>query len=114
MKKIITLIILLSFFFIGNANANNLENKLYKSVTITKMQIEKDYWKKVNEKIVSIFTNYRYEKDIKTLTKLEKLLKEKIIDFKRKNILSTKEKKKLNLYNNLFYRTSLLLRYNLK
>lgn len=115
MKKTLLLIVSLfiSFSVINSSHASSLENKLYKSVSITKMQIEKDYSKSVNEKIVSIFTKYRYLKDKTTLNKLEVLLKDKIRILNEKSILTNSEKKKLNLYNNLYYRTVLLLKYNL-
>jgi len=116
MNKVILLIVslLISLSLINNSYSNNnIDRKLYKWVSVTKVQIEKDYWKKVNEKIVEIFKKYRYKKDRSTLNKLEVLLKNKIRDLNEFNILSNNEKKKLNLYNNLYYRTKLLLDYNL-
>ena len=116
MKKILLLItsLLISFSFSNSTNAISLDHKLYREVTITNIQIEKDYWKEVKEKIVTIFKKYRYNKDIETLNKLEVLLKERIQDLNNKSILSRTERKTLNLYNNLYYRTILLLNYNLK
>jgi CRISPR/Cas system CSM-associated protein Csm2 small subunit len=116
MKKILLLIIslLISFSFVNYTNAISLDHKLYREVTITNIQIEKDYWKEVKEKIVTIFKKYRYEKNIETLSKLKKVLKDKIQTLNNKSILSRTERKTLNLYNNLYYRTILLLDYNLK
>lgn len=115
MKKIITLLvtIIISFSIINPANAGTLEKKLYKWVIVTKTQIEKDYNEKYNEKITKIFIKFRYLKDKNTLSKLEILLKDKIIKFNSKEILSKNDKKILNLYNNLYYRTKLLLDYEL-
>lgn len=116
MKKIISFVIVLivSLSSINTSNAFELESKLYKSVIISKLKIEKDYSKEINEKIVSIFTKLRYKKDISTLERIEVLLKSKIRELNNKTILSAAERKKLNLYNNLYYRTVLLLNYNLK
>jgi len=116
MKKILLLImsLLISSLVINYSYASSLENKLYKSVSITKIQIEKDYSKNVNKKIVYIFAKYRYLKDKTTLNKLGILLKNKIRVLNKKSFLTMIEKKKLNLYNNLYYRTILLLKYNLK
>lgn len=118
MKKLLVLIIsiIISFSIINPSNAWNLESKLYRSVIVSKAKISKDYekWDLYNEKISKIFIKYRYYKDKATLNKLEVLLKEKIIALNNKTILSAAERKKLNLYNNLYYRTKLLLDYNLK
>lgn len=116
MKKILTslIIIALNFLIINQSSAENLENKLYKQVSITSKQVEKDYWKKVNAKIVSQFVMYRYTKNITFLNKLEIALKSWIRSLNSKDILSRNEKKKLNFYNNLYYRSKLLLDYNLK
>jgi len=116
MKKIFLFItsLLISLSFINTSNAISLDHKLYKSVTITNLQIEKDYWKEIKNKIILIFKKLRYEKNITTLNKLENLLKWKITILNNKKILSAAERKKLNLYNNLYYRTILLLKYNLK
>lgn len=117
MKKILVLIVsvLISFSIINISNANSLEKKIYKKTILSKIQIEKDYTngKEYNKKISEIFAKLRYEKNINTLWKLEILLKGKIIELNSKNILSKNERKKLNLYNNLYYRTILLLDYNL-
>lgn len=115
MKKVILLILslLISFSVINISNASSLENKLYKSVIVSKIQIEKDYGSAINKKIVSIFIKFRYKKDIKTLTKLATLLKEKIKNFNNISYLTKSDRKTLNLYNNLYYRTILLLDYNL-
>ena len=116
MKKIIALLVsvVVSLSIITPTNAGSLEKKLYKWVIITKTQIARDYNEKYNDKISKIFIKFRYYKDKKTLWKLEVLLKEKITELNNKNILSAKQKKKLNLFNNLYYRTKLLLDYELK
>lgn len=118
MKKITTLLIslIISFSYINNTNANNLENKLYKWVVITQFNISKDYknGKNLNKKIETIFIKYRYLKDRKTLNNLEKILKGKLEKFNSKKTLTRLEKRKQNLYLNLYYRTKLLLDYNLK
>jgi len=117
MKKILLSIIsiLLSFSVINISNAsNNIDHKLYKKVTITNIQIKKDYWEKVYKKIVSIFAQIRYDKDTTKLNKLKTLLVKKIKEIQNKNYLSKTDEKKLNLYNNLLYRTTLLLEFNLK
>jgi S-adenosylmethionine synthetase len=115
MNKIITLLvsIIISLSIINPTNAGTLENKLYKWVIVTKTQIEKDYNASYNTKIETIFIKFRYYKDRTTLNKLEALLKERIINLNTKEILSRSERKMLNLYNNLYYRTKLLLDYQL-
>ena len=116
MKNIYIFIVslLISVSFINTSNAISLDHKLYKEISITNLKIEKDYWKEIKNKIVLIFKKLRYEKNIDTLNKLEKLLKWKISTLNTKGLLSASERKKLNLYNNLYYRTILLLKYNLK
>ncbi len=118
MKKIIILLISLfiSISFLNTTNADNIENKLYKWVVVTKFHINQDYTngKSINEKIKNTFIKYRYLKDRKTLNNLEKTLKEKLVEFKSKKSLTRLEKRKENLYLNLYYRTKLLLDYNLK
>ena len=117
MKKILILIlsIILSSFYIIQATASNLEEKLYKNVIVTKNQIEKDYpnGKALNAKIAWIFIKYRWDKDKVNLEKLKDLLKGKIIKLENKNILRNNDKKLLNLYKNLFFRAALLTDYNL-
>jgi hypothetical protein len=120
MKKVlfifITIFITIFSINITNANKttiNNVEHKLYRAVVMSTIQIKKDYWEKINQKIVSVFIKFRYSKDITTLNKLEILLKDKIIKLNQKNILTYNEKNKLNLYTNLYYRTILVLKYNL-
>jgi hypothetical protein len=117
MKKTILLVISLLFinlFTINLSHADALKNKLYKATILSTNQIKKDYPKKIHQKIVQIFTKYRYEKDINTLNKLKNLLKSRIQSLNSKSFLNSKEKKLLNFYNNLYYRTELLLRYNFK
>lgn len=118
MKKIFLstiLVVSLLLPIFTNANEDNyLERKLYKDVILTQFQISRDYWKEYNEKITQIFINYRYLKDIETLNKLKEVLKPKISEMlERKNSLNYAERKKLNLYQNLYYRTILLLDYQL-
>lgn len=118
MKKIFfwTLALILSFILINTSNANNTENLLYKNTAISKAQIEKDYpnGKSLNKKIENMFVKYRYLKDKQTLNKLEVTLKKEIIKLNSKSYLWRNDRKKLNLFNNLYYRTKLLLNYNLK
>ena len=116
MKKIIALFnsIIISLSVINPTHAWTIDRKLYKWVIVTKAQIEKDYSAKYNDKIAQIFINFRYLKDKTTLNKLEVLLKERIQTLNSKEILSRNERKVLNLYNNLYYRTKLLLDYELK
>ncbi|MFC1797774.1 hypothetical protein ACFLY2_00920 [Patescibacteria group bacterium] len=118
MKKIIVLVlsILISLSMVSSSNAASLENKLYKSVIISKFQISKDYkdGKSYNNKIRDVFIKMRYFKERETLNKLEVLLKERIREFNAKEVLLKNERKKLNLYNNLYYRTKLLLDFQLK
>lgn len=117
MKKILVLIIsiFISFSIVNQSIAWTLEKKLYRDVIITKVKIAKDYkkWDLYNKKISEIFIKFRYEKDKVGLNKLETLLKEKILELNNKTVLSGAERKKLNLYNNIYYRAILLLRYNL-
>ena len=116
MKTLISLVIIfiISISTISTSNASNIEHKLYKKVIITNIQIKKDYWEKVYKKIVSIFSKYRYDKDTSSLNKLKTILVKKIMKLNEKSFLTKNEQKKLNLYNNLLYRTVLLLEYNLK
>jgi hypothetical protein len=116
MKNVIISIISIVMFFwiINQVNAWSLEKKLYKQVIITKVQIKKDYWDIVNLKIRDLFIQYRYLKNYKTINKLETLLKKEIIKLNTKRILYKSDKKKLNLYNNVYYRIRLLLDYQLK
>ncbi len=115
MRKLIILAVtvIISFMFISSAKAGSLEKKLYKWVIVTKTKIKKDYSEEVNSKIVNIFIKYRYLKDKKSLNKLEVILKEKIIKINSKKVLSRNDRKLLNLYNNIYYRTKLLLDYNI-
>ena len=117
MKKIVILLVSLfiSLSVISQSNAwTNTENKLYKQVSITSKQVEKDYWKIAVSKIRDQFIMYRYTKNTVFLNKLEKALKSWIQKLNSKKILSVNQRKKLNLYNNIYYRTKLLLDYNLK
>lgn len=117
MKKylIILISIVTSFSLINTSNAWSLEAKLYKAAILSKNQIAKDYknWELYNKKISEFFTNLRYKKDTKTLTKLETTLKKQLLELNSKKVLSRKQRIKLNLYNNIYYRTKLLLDYNL-
>jgi len=117
MKKIaysVIMFLLINTISLNFSHADEIKNKLYKSTITTSFQIKKDYGTKVNTKIVTIFKKFRYTKNTTTLNKLEIVLKKKIQQLNNKNLLKSKEKKKLNLYNNLYYRTLLLLNYNLK
>lgn len=116
MKKIIIsfISILLSFLIVNSANATSLEKKYYKQIIITKTKIKNDYSSLYNDKIALIFAKYRYYKNVDTLTKLEVVLKDRILKLRSKNILTKSEDRQLNLYLNLFYRTKLLLDYQLK
>jgi len=117
MKKTISLILLFITIIslsINITNADDLRKKLYRSTILTTNQVKKDYWKTVNKKIVDIFVKYRYDRNIDALNKLETLLKSKIQWLNKKSILTSKEKKLLNLYNNLYFRAELLLKYDLK
>lgn len=118
MKKIflsiVLVISLLSPLFTSANKDSYLEKKLYKNTIISQLKISKDYWKKYNEKISKIFIKFRYEKDTETLNKLKDILKSKISEMlQRKNSLNYAERKKLNLYQNLYYRTILLIDYQL-
>lgn len=117
MKKIFLYIfcILMVITINNNTYANNFEKKLYKEAILTTNKIVEDYknWKNINSKIEYIFLEYRYNKDKDPAQKLQNLLKPKIIELNIKNILSRNERKTLNLYNNLYYRTVLLIDYQL-
>ncbi len=118
MKKIITIItsIIISLSIINTTNADNLDKKLYKAVIITKMDITKDYeeWETINNSIVKMFIKLRGDKNKTKLREIKTILKEKIIVLYNKKDKSFLEKRKLNMYNNMYYRTVLLLDYNLK
>ena len=117
MKKIIAifLTVILSLSVINWAYAWTLEMKLYKQAIVSKSQIIREYndGKAIVNKISEIFIQYRYEKDIESLESLEIVLKEKIIELNSKNLLSRSERKTLNIYNHIYYRTKLLLEYQL-
>ena len=118
MKKIIAILVtvILSLSVINWAYAWTLERKLYKQVILSKTKIQKEYedWKILVKKISDIFIEYRYNKDIETLEWLEIILKEKIIILNKKDVLSRSERKTLNIYYHIYYRTKLLLDYQLK
>jgi len=118
MKKTLTIIlsIIISLSFINTTNADNLDRKLYKAVVLSKLQITKDYEEsnEINKSIVSMFVKLRYNKNKTKLREMKIILKEKIIELNTKNNKSFLEKRKLNMYNNIYYRTILLLDYNLK
>lgn len=117
MKKLITIFvsIIISLSVIYPSDAASLEKKLYKATIVTKNKIAQDYakWNLYNKKIAKIFAKFRLDKNKVELNKLKILLNKKITQLNDKKSLSRNDRKKLNLYNNLYYRTVLLLDYNL-
>jgi len=61
-----------------------------------------------------MFIKLRGDKNKTKLREIKTILKEKIIVLYNKKDKSFLEKRKLNMYNNMYYRTVLLLDYNLK
>ena len=117
MKKVIAIFIslILSLSIISWTYASSLEMKLYKQAIVSKSKIIREYkdGKDIVNKISDIFIQYRYEKDINSLESLEVVLRERIIELNSKNILSRTDRKTLNVYNHIYYRTKLLLEYQL-
>ncbi len=118
MKKISLLFIsiIISSIIFSWVYAIDLEKKLYKDTILSANKIELEYknWKDLNKKIEKIFIKYRYEKNIKTVLNLQNILKQQILKINSKSNLTRNDKKVLNLYNNIYYRTILLLDYQLK
>lgn len=117
MKKLIAIFIsiIISLSIIYPSDAASLEKKLYKATIVTKNKIAQDYknWDSLNKKIAQIFIKYRYNKDKVGLNKLKLLVNKNITLLNNKKSLTVNERKKLNLFNNIYYRTMLLLDYNL-
>jgi len=117
MKKLIAIFIsiILSLSIIYTSNAASLEKKLYKATIITKNKIAEDYikWELYNKKIAKIFAKFRLDRDKVGLNKLKVLVNKNITILNNKKSLSGNDRKKLNLFNNIYYRTLLLLDYNL-
>lgn len=120
MKKILSYLIIISIIVISFNNysfaSNNLDKKLYKETIISSYILKTQYsdWKRIISKIEKLFIKYRYEKDKKSATELQKVLKEKIYKLSIKKSLSRSERKMLAIYKNMYYRTVLLLDYWLK
>ena len=110
----ISLICSLFIFKWINAESNNLKFKLYKQIALSSKQIINDYWKKVNNKITKIFIKYRYTENKIILNKINKKLKKILSKIDKNAVLSRKQKKKINLFKNILYRSEVLLRYNLR
>jgi len=120
MKNLRSVIVLfiLSIFSISSVNALNtinLEKALYKDAILSMNKITQDYqnWEEINRKIERIFILHRYNKDINAIKDLQNLLKSKIVELNSKTSLTRNDRILLNLYSNIFYRTVLLLNYQL-
>lgn len=117
MKKLIAIFIsiIISLSIIFTSDAASLEKKLYKATIVTKNKIAQDYvkWDLYNKKIAKIFAKFRLDRDKVGLNKLKVLVNKNITLLNNKKSLTVNERKKLNLFNNIYYRTVLLLDYNL-
>ena len=116
-KKIITFLIIFSFLYNYTFSNFELNEKLiYKQTLITRSKIKREFidWEKINKKIENMFLMYRYKKDVKWLKDLQELLKKQIIYLNNKNVKSRIDNKKILIYNHMYYRTIILLEYQLK
>lgn len=118
MKKIALLIISLFYSFIiyNWVQADEVEKKLYKDTILSTTKIKNDYanGSVLVDKIGKIFMKYRYNQDRATVKNLQNLVKKNIDKLTAKETLTVDEKKKLNLFKNIYFRTVLLLDYQLK
>lgn len=118
MKKTALLIVSLLFSTIifNWVQANEVERKLYKDAILSTNQIKTDYknGNDLTKKIEKIFIKYRYTRDTVTVLNLQKVVKKNIDLLNAKTNLTSDERKKLNLFKNIYYRTVLLLDYQLK
>ncbi|MDP2089998.1 MAG: hypothetical protein Q8K30_00240 [Candidatus Gracilibacteria bacterium] len=117
MKKIALLIISLLFssiIFTGVSAAES-EAKLYKDAILSTNKIKTDYinGKDLVKKIEKAFNKFRYDKDRVKAQNIQNIVKKGIDKLNTKTNLTSDERKKLNLYNNIYYRTLLLLNYQL-
>ena len=119
MRKTTILIVSMIFalLFISSTYAStNLEKKLYKETILSsnKLKLEYPNGKLLVKKISDVFIKYRSSKDKVAVQKLQNILEPKIVKLNNKINLTRNERKLLNLYNNIYYRTILLLDYQLK
>lgn len=115
-KNFILFIIIISVSIFQDTYADDLNKKLSKSIIVTKHQIEQDYenWKAYNQALETKFIEFRRYKKTATLNQLDRILKQYIQDAHEKTFLTESQRKKLNLYKNIYYRTILLRDYILK
>ena len=117
MKKIALLIIALLFSSIifTWVFANETSAKLYKDTILSTNKIKTDYsnGKDLVKKIEKAFNKYRYDKDRAKAQNLQNIVKKGIDKMMSQKYLTSDDKRKLNLYNNIYYRTLLLLNYQL-
>ncbi|MDD2870579.1 MAG: hypothetical protein PHS49_01190 [Candidatus Gracilibacteria bacterium] len=116
MKKTIFLIIsiIIVTLFIGSTYAAiNLEKKLYKDTILSTNKIKQDYsnGEIMAKKISDIFKKYRYTRNVVAVQNLQNIVRAKIIVLNKKSVLTRNDRRLLNLYNNIYYRTVLLLDY---
>jgi hypothetical protein len=119
MRKTTLLIISLIFtlVFISSTFASiNLEKRLYKETILSSNKIKAEYTngRELIKRISNIFIKYRSDKDKVSVQKLQNTLKPKIVALNNKTNLTRNDRKLLNLYNNLYFRTVLLLDYQFK
>jgi len=117
MKKIIIIsIFLFSLIFssVTNADSVSTKNKLFKEITLTNSNIQKDYWNKYIKTLDLYFNKIRYYNNKNELLELEKKLEPVILKYNKKTTLSIKEQKQFNLIKNIYYRSKVLSTYYIK
>ncbi len=117
MKKIALLIIALLFSSIifTWVSAAESQAKLYKDAILSTNKVKTDYsnGKDLIKKIERAFNKFRYDRDRVKAQNIQNVVKKGIDKLMSQKYLTSDDKKKLNLYNNIYYRTLLLLNYQL-
>ena len=110
--KILLLSLILINFWI--ASADKTKNQIFKELAITTTQVEKDFWKKINQWLDNYFIKARYYKNKEELIELEKKIEPLLVKYKNKSYLNRKERKEFNILQNIYYRSKVLTLYYIK
>lgn len=120
MKYFINFIIaaLIFLFSINLSLAANVENLLYKNISITSMEIKQIYWEKKWKNIVNaidkFFIKIRYNKNNEKLKNIEYKMEQILEKINKKKTLNKKERNIKSVAGNIYYRSKLLSDYILK
>ncbi len=118
MKNILKSLCIIGLFTLLSINnwvsANNTQNKIFKELNITTTQVQKDYWKKLNESLDLYFNKARYYNSRNQLLSLENALEKSLVKYKQKDYLTLNQRKKYNLLQNMYYRSKILTLYYVK